>query len=66
MKKILIILSISLATAVISSSCERCHTCTYDGANLDNDTITEICSTNRNILQDQVRVLENTNWSCDD
>ncbi len=66
MKKILTLLALSLTTALVSASCERCLTCTYDGANLDNDTITEVCSTNRNILDDQVRVLENTNWSCDD
>lgn len=66
MKKIQLILIAGIACLAIFSSCERCVTCTYAGEQLDNDTVTDICSKNGNILDDQIRVLESTNWNCEE
>lgn len=66
MKKIAAIIGTMSLVVILGSSCERCHTCTYLGTDIDNDTTTGICSNSGKILTDQVRVLEKTNWECDD
>ena len=66
MKKLFYTVVVCAVTSLSLSSCEKCIECRYQGTDLDNDDSTSVCSKNRAILNDQVRVLEKTNWVCEE